>query len=300
MNINVNSGDFGMPAYLRVVVRNPVTMALLETLNTQSSSTSGSFNADLSAYAGQTVSISFEISSNGYGPNLIDDVSLTDGAATQYIANGTFETGDLTGWTTNDPAELQNMTSGQESMSGLTVSRSFYTVPNKVWGRWVDVFKNETAAPITTTVEYQANLGSDDSGILYLTPGTDGKSLTGWDGDTQEDPPDATSSSNDRDFAFVFGNVDSVDFTSATAIGADDGDDNITHRYTITVAPGQSVAIVNFILMNGIDTGATATDASARATAIDAAAKAIVVNFWRDGQYRSGMTQEQIDAIINF
>jgi hypothetical protein len=52
--------------------------------------------------------------------------------------------------------------------------------------------------------------------------------------------------------------------------------------------------------MNGIDTGATATDASARATAIDAAAKAIVVNFWRDGQYRSGMTQEQIDAIINF
>jgi hypothetical protein len=300
MNINVNSGDFGMPAYLRVVVRNPVTMAILETLNTQSSSTSGSFNADLSAYAGQTVSISFEISSNGYGPNLIDDVSLTDGAATQYIANGTFETGDLTGWTTNDPAELQNMTSGQESMSGLTVSRSFYTVPNKVWGRWVDVFKNETAAPITTTVEYQANLGSDDSGILYLTPGTDGKSLTGWDGDTQEDPPDATSSSNDRDFAFVFGNVDSVDFTSATAIGADDGDDNITHRYTITVAPGQSVAIVNFILMNGIDTGATATDASARATAIDAAAKAIVVNFWRDGQYRSGMTQEQIDAIINF
>ena len=92
----------------------------------------------------------------------------------------------------------------------------------------------------------------------------------------------------------------SADFTSATAIGAGDDSDDIAHRYTITVAPGESVAIVNFIVMYGIDTGATATDATARETEIDAAANAIVVNYWKDGQYRSGMTREQIDAIINF
>lgn len=298
--VNVDSGSFGMPAYLRVVVRNPADGSLLATLETVTSSDNNSYSADLTAFIGQTVNISFEISSSGEGPNLIDEVSLTDGAATQYIVNGGFETGNLTGWSTNSPSELQNMTSGQESLAELTVTRSFYTVPNKAWGRWVDVFTNETGAAITTTVEYSANLESDDYGILYLTPGTDGKSLTGWDGEAQEDPADPTSSSNDRDFAFVFGNVDSVDFTSATAIDAGDGSDSIYHRYTITVNPGQSVAIVNFIVMTGIDTGVTATDATARATATDAIAQAIVRNFWRDGQYRSGMTQAQIDAIVNF
>jgi hypothetical protein len=200
----------------------------------------------------------------------------------------------------NNPVELQNMTSSPETIDGLDVTRSFYTVPNKLWGRWVDVFENQTAAAITATVEYDTNLGSDDCGILYLTPGTGGQALTGWDGTAQETPAVPDSSSNDRDFGFVFGTVDSVDFTTATAIDACDGSDGITHSYTITVEPGQKAAIVNFIIMNGIDTGETATDATALATAIDTEAKAIVAHFWTDGQYRTGMTQEQIDVIVNF
>jgi hypothetical protein len=52
--------------------------------------------------------------------------------------------------------------------------------------------------------------------------------------------------------------------------------------------------------MNGVDTGETATDITAQATAIDAEAVTIVDNFWADGQYRTGMTQDQIDSIVNF
>ncbi len=74
----------------------------------------------------------------------------------------------------------------------------------------------------------------------------------------------------------------------------------ITHRYDITVAPGETVVIVNFIIMNGVDTGDTATGITDLAIAIDAEANTIVDNFWRDGQYRTGMTQDQIDAILNF
>ncbi len=299
-DVQVDGGNMGMPASLKVVVRNPADDGLWEILQTVTSIDSNSYTVDLSAYAGQSIIISFEISSSGYGPNLIDDISLTDNGATEYIVNGDFETGILSGWSTNAPDELQNMTSGAETLSGLTVTRSFYTVPDKLWGRWVDVFKNETAAAISATVVYESNLGSDDNGILYLTPETAGMSLTGWDGEAQEDPADPSSSSNDRDFAFVFGNVDNLGFTSATAIDAWDGSDSIDHSYDITVNPGETVAIVNFVVMNGVDTGETAADATARATAIDTEAKEIVDNFWNDGQYRTGMTQAQIDAIMNF
>ena len=304
LNFYIDGGDFDMDApYIRVVIRDPVDGAILESVETYIGNGSGTYNVTLdNSYIGETIVVSFEISSSGYGPNLIDDVSLTDGAAVEYIDNGDFETGDLTGWDVNDPDELQNFTSAGEDIAGLTVTRSFYTVPDKLWGRWVDTFTNNTSEAITTTIDYDANLGSDSAGILYLTPGTDGYSLTGWDGYAQEDPPDASSSGNDRDFAFVFGNVDTVDFVTATALdnGNGDGSDNITHSYSITVNPGEMLAIVNFVVMNGVDTGESATDVTARATAIDAEALDIVNNFWDDVQYRNGMTQEQIDAIINF
>lgn len=287
--VDINGGDFSMPAELNVVVRDPADGSLLDTLYTETGYSNDALTADLSAYIGLSVIISFEISSNGNSANQIDDISVTDGGATEYISNGDFETGDLTGWSTNEPVELQNMTSAPETLSGLDVTRSFYTVPDKLWGRWVDVFENQTAAAITVDVDYETDLGSDDSGILYLTPETGSQALTCWDG-----------SASDRDVALVFGTADSVDFLSDDGIANDNGSEYITHSFSITVDPGESLAIVNFIIMNGVDTGETAADITALATAIDAEAKVIVNNFWKDGQYRTGMTQAQIDAIVNF
>jgi hypothetical protein len=280
------------------VIRSVADGSLLATLENVTIDDANSYNISMDAYIGQSVIVSFESSSHTESARLIDDVSLTDSNSTQYITNGDFETGNLTGWITNEPDELQNMTSDSEILAGLTVTRSFYTVPDKLWGRWVDVFTNETAAAITTTIAYSHNLGSDSYGILYLTPGTDGQALTGWDA-SADSGYDPDSSSNDRDFAFVFGDVNEVVFTSATGLDAGDGSDDITHNYSITVEPGETVAIVNFVVMNGIDTNMTATDETALATEIDTEVTNILTNFWTDNQYRTGMTQAQIDAIIN-
>jgi hypothetical protein len=251
----------------------------------------------LNEFAGQTIVLSFELQSSNSSFNqayaIIDSVSVTIGLGTPNIlTNGDFETGDLTGWTTNTPAEVQNVTSGARTLNGLAVKRSFYTVPNKLWGRWVDMFENPTAAPITTTVIYDTNLGSAGAGIIYYSPGTTNRAVTSWDS--------GASGDNDRDIGWVFGTARSSNFISDDGSGLV-GDPLITVTHDITVPAGGSVAIVNFIIMSGTDTGLTAAgNPAVRATDIDNTAAAIVANFWTDTQYRTGMTPQQEAVIKNF
>lgn len=298
-DVSFGNNYFGAPSEINVVLRDPGTGSVVDTLYSATSAENMSHTTDITAYAGGTITLSFEISSSGFGGNIIDDISIEDASMTEFVMNGDFETGNMSGWSMNSPMLLQNMTSAAQTMSNLIVTRSFYTVPNKVWGRWVDVFENPTGSAIAFSVRYHSDFGSDSYGILYLTPGTGGRALTGWDG-YEYSGPNPNSSDNDRDFAIVFGDIDAIAYSSDDGLGNGNGVEYMDHQYDVTIQPGQTMALVNFILMNGVDTGETASDMNARATAIDEAALRVVQEFWNDGQYRSGMTQEQIDAIINF
>ena len=320
---NHNASMYGgnMPGFTpnyRVVVRDFLTGDELEELSATTVNELYSAAPFLTAYAGQKIVLSFELKDVpedwGVRGAIIDDVSVRDnnGTGTELIVNGGFETGNLTGWSVNSPSVSQNMTSGPRNfgcdyisdplcssplpLDGLTVQRSFYTVPNKLWGRWVDEFENpDLVSAITTTVTYHTNLGSDNCGVIYDTPGTGGKAITSWD-----------TSWDDRDIGMVFGLVSSKTYTSTTVQDPlwtnnnCDGSDDIFFNYVITVPAGGKVALVNFIILGSHDTGLTATSVADKAAAIDAEAAKIVSNFWTDGQYRTGMTQEQIDAISNF
>jgi len=292
-----------------VVIRNTNGAILLAPAHTVTTTGPKNWEIDLSQFAGQKIVLSFEYSSS-ISPMIgalqlsppqtyamVTNVSvytLTGGVKSgEYVTNGGFDSGDLTGWTTNSPMEVQNMTSGVRTLDGLNIQRSFYTAPNKLWGRWVDVFVNNTASDIAKTVIYETDLGYNGTGVIYSsTTGT--KSITAWD-----------AVNGSRDIGWVFGNTVTTIFTSYTGtINTTIDTDIIDVSYNITVpANGGMVAIVNFILMDGTDTGQAANgNLTAKATAIDTEAANIMSHFWTDPnyQYLRGMTQQQIDAVVNF
>jgi hypothetical protein len=299
-----NIADSLNEPYYQVVVRNASTGAILATPLPKTTLTIfnplslPTHSADLSAYAGQIILLSFETrGTNLIGYATVDDVSLTRNDGANLLVNGDFETGDLSGWTTNVPQELQNVTSGTRTLGNLEVTRSFYTVPNRLWGRWVDVFQNPGSSPVTRTVTYTTDLGHDEgtpgagTGMIAYTPGTTG-ALSSWDN---------LAGQGDRDVGLVFGSGAAPVFKSATGIDTASGNDLITVEYTITVPALGRRALVNFVVMNGIDTGElTGVTASTRPGEIDAENIKILGGYGTDPQYQEGMTQEQIESVVNF
>jgi len=289
------------PSY-RVVVRSTsgTELAELYSVTTATSIPLASHAADLTAYKNQTIVLSFEQK----GPHengkacytIIDDVSVKDngGAGTERVTNGTFESGDLTGWTTNTPAESQNVMTAARDVAGLSVTRSFYTSPDKLWGRWVDLFENKTTSAVTATVHYETDLGSSGCGVIYSTPTStglaSGKALTSWDG-----------SGDTRDIGWVFGSkAEAPAFTSDDLNSCTVGSELIDVAFTITVPAKGKVSLVNFILMSGTNTGMLSPIVTTKATAIDTEADNILTKFWTDKQYRNGMTRDQINTVHNF
>lgn len=278
------------PFFMQVVVRDTAGTLLATLYRVDATGTSGTWgSASLSAFAGQVVVLSFE-QSTPVGPSSIDTVSVVDAVTSaQFVVNGDFQAG-ISGWTVPDIRVAQNIRSGPRSVPGLgMVQRTFYTQPDALWGRMTDVFTNTGTSAVQATVRYQSDLGSDDGGIIYDTPGAEGKAVTTWDG-----------AAFDRDCGFVFGAASAVSYRSATSKIVPDGSAIIDVSFTIDVPAGGSATLVNFVVLTGTDTGDTATDATARATQVDEAAADIARNFRTNFAYQRGLTQAQLDTLRNF
>lgn len=251
----------------------------------------GDHTVDLTPYAGQRVTVSFELRSNGTYA-VVDNVSVVDSRdpSANLLANGDFETCDLTGWTANDTGEATGIGSGVRNVGGLDVKRFFYTVPGKKWARFTDVLSNSGATPVTQDVVHVTNLGSYTAGRTYETPSTGGKAITSWDTFWQT-----------RDVGLAYGS-DERFYGSVTAIDSFDGKDGIFFVRHVTIPADQKIVLVHFIVMDGTDTGrlATTTDLTAKATEIDDELAQIVAGVRTDPQYLDGMTADQIAAIANW
>jgi hypothetical protein len=285
----------GTDAHYRLVLRDATTGSEVARLVDGTSATSGPHEQDLVAYAGRWIVLSFEYASAGLGLAEVDDVSVKaqNGLGAERVENGDFEAGDLTGWSVATVGQSQNLTTAPRPLGGLEVTRGFYTAPGSTWARWVDLFSNPDASPVSRDVVYRSVLGSEGAGIVYATPGANAHSLTSWDGSWDGLDPVVV----DGDLAIVHGTGQAF-FVSSDGLGSFGGSPEVFVLHRITVPAGGAVAIVQYVVLDGTDTGATATSASARALAVDGAAAEIAAGIGTDPAFLDWLTPAQSQAAI--
>ncbi|HSN92239.1 MAG TPA: hypothetical protein VLS93_13495 [Anaeromyxobacteraceae bacterium] len=276
----------GIGAAYRVVLRDPDTGALLATARESLVGAGGDHSFSLAPFVGRPVLLSFEFRSAGLYYARIDAVSVVDVAAPEPIVNGGFENG-LAGWTPSTGGQSQNLVSGTRTLAGLQVTRGFFAAPGSHWARWVDVFDNPGSAAVTRDVVYHSVLGSAGCGVVYQPQGAAGRAVASWD----------ACATQTGDLGIVFGSG-SAHFLSNDTLGSPNGSPDVFVVHPLTVPAGGKAALVHFVLIDGHDTGRTATGVSSRATAIDEQAAAIASGFWSDPVYRDWMTAEQSSATI--
>jgi len=142
----------------------------------------------------------------------------------------------------------RNIIGSTEILSGLRVTRKLYVPASKDgplgnFGRWYDSLHNPTPLPITVSVEYFSNLGSDSATVVTATD--DGDTTIelidqwvatddSWDG--AEDPSLAH-------IIFLSGAPEQIDYIDLQ--GGPYGADRLVWRYdNVVVNPGQTIAFL--------------------------------------------------------
>ncbi len=130
-------------------------------------------------------------------------------------------------------------TSGQ-----LRMSRKVYVPTDDTFARWLNVFTNTGATPITFTVVTCNNLGSDsNTRIVSSSNGNNTAELTDTWVSTFQNYTGSTTS--DPRLGHVLQGVGAA--TPLASIFFADGDDNPYWGYQITLNPGQTKIIMNFV-----------------------------------------------------
>jgi hypothetical protein len=163
--------------------------------------------------------------------------------------------------------------------AGIDVVRKVFVPANDSFARWQNIITNTGASPETVRVQTANNLGSDGSTIVFGSSSGDAAASTAdtWVG-TFDD------FSGDPRLAHVLGGPGAPVGRSLTTFV--NGDDNPFWAYDVTIAPGQTVIIINYATAQLTQAAATAkaselaagTNPNQYACMTDAA-RAQVVNF---------------------
>lgn len=183
----------------------------------------------------------------------------------------------------------RNIIGTVETLSGLQVARKFYVPDSKSgalgnFGRWYDSLYNPTESPITVSVEYYGNLGSDTSTVVTNTS----------DGDTTVEitdqwiaTDDSTNGGGDPSLAhqiYVLGALEAIDYINRST-------DNITWTYqNVVIQPGQVIGFLTFAIQetNNSSSWEEAGGIIGSLTSHDLNSVAL-----------RGLTQEEYESLVN-
>jgi len=139
-----------------------------------------------------------------------------------------------------------------EILSGLLVTRKLYVPTSKDgalgnFGRWYDSLQNTTTSPITVSVEYFSNLGSDASTVVT---GSDNGNTSVEITDRWFATDDAWDGSEDPSLAHIMyltGAPEPIDYVELSGGPYGGQGDRLTWRYdNVVIKPGQTIAFVTF------------------------------------------------------
>lgn len=274
------SGSLGLVGgnHLKWFINTNITFST--TSSASGAASEGSFTQAVNATtsAGGTVASTLNDAFDGHQTLFVDVAGTVAGDNTDsYNKTGAAPTADA-----NCPAEEYLFP--VKSMMGLDVSRSVFVPADQNYARWINTFHNPTMAPITFATGSANNLGSDANTII--TTSSDGNSTAEvtdtWIASMQN--YSGTTSSDVRLANVIQGPGASV---APSAISFVDGDDNPDWSWDLTVQPGETISIMNFVVGTATKADAAATaaklaalDPTTRAAdCIDLAATGTIVNF---------------------
>jgi hypothetical protein len=130
-----------------------------------------------------------------------------------------------------------------ETIDGLEVSRKLY-VPGvgSSFARWLDIVRNPGAAPVTATLTYNVNLGSDASTVITATSSGDNVFEVGDSWYTNDEDPSADSKVAGLLDGAPTGRADAFDAAGGPGPGTDGGPIDYQN---VTIEPGETVVYMH-------------------------------------------------------
>lgn len=238
-------------------------------------------NTNHTSYIGPGFDSAFNDSSSVAG-------GVSEASATNHVVTDAYDGWGAIYGTTTTSGNVYNSRYATpfNGLTGARQTESYVAVPglpaNSI--RWFDSFTNNTGSTITANIAFGGNLGSDSA--TYVHASGPGYFVTGQN---------TSGGYTDPVIAHLYGNNEYA--FSQTTTHFVNGDDNPYIVYPLTVAPGQTVSIMNVDILFG-DNARTSSDQAAYLQ--DVALATQQAQLFVNSPVFDGLTVEQLQTLVNW